>query len=64
MDSRWAGPIAESRAQMEAKGWSFLELTGDDLAAYEKLAMDAAWAATAKNAGAEISAELRAMLDR
>ena len=64
MDSIWAGPIAESQAQMREKGWTFLELTGDDAAKYEQMAMDAAWAVTAENAGADIAAELRAMLDR
>lgn len=64
MDTIWAGPIAESQAQMRDKGWTFLELTGDDAAMYEKMAMDAAWAVTAENAGADIAAELRAMLDR
>lgn len=64
MDTIWAGPIAESQAQMRDKGWTFLELSGDDAAMYEKMAMDAAWEVTAENAGAEIAAELRAMLDR
>ena len=64
MDSIWSGPIADSQAQMKAKGWTFLQLTGDDAAMYEKMAMDAAWAVTAANAGEEIAAELRAMLDR
>lgn len=64
MDTIWADPIAKSQAQMREKGWAFLELSGDDAAMYEKMAMDAAWAVTAENAGAEIAAELRAMLDR
>lgn len=64
MDNIWAEPIAESQAMMRDKGWTFLELTGDDAAMYEKMAMDAAWAVTAENAGDEIAAELRAMLDR
>lgn len=64
MDTIWADPIAESQAQMREKGWTFLELSGDDAALYEQTAMDAAWAATAANAGEEIAAELRAMLDR
>lgn len=64
MDNIWADPIAESQALMREKGWTFLELTGDDAAAYEKMAMDAAWAVTAANAGDEIAAELRAMLDK
>ncbi len=63
-DTIWAKPIAASQAEMKAKGWKFLELTGVDAAKYEKTAMDAAWAATAERAGKEISAELRAMLDR
>ncbi|MCK0150128.1 TRAP transporter substrate-binding protein DctP [Marivita sp. S6314] len=64
MDTIWAQPIADSQAQMREKGWTFLELSGDDAAAYEKMAMDAAWAVTAETAGADIAAELRAMLDR
>lgn len=64
MDTIWADPIAESQAQMREKGWTFLELTGADAARYEKLAMDAAWEAIAVTAGADISAELRAMLER
>jgi TRAP-type C4-dicarboxylate transport system substrate-binding protein len=64
MDDIWADPIAESQAQMREKGWTFLELTGDEAAVYEKMAMDAAWAVTAANAGEDIAAELRAMLDR
>ena len=64
MDSIWAGPIAESQTQMREKGWMFLELTGENAAAYEKMAMDAAWGVISENAGAEIAAELRAMLDR
>jgi len=64
MDTIWAEPIAASQAQMREKGWTFLELTGDDAAMYEKTAMDAAWAVTAENAGEDIAAELRSMLDR
>ncbi len=64
MDTIWADPIAESQAQMREKGWVFLELSGEDAAMYEEMAMDAAWAMTAENTGAEIAAELRSMLDR
>ncbi len=64
MDNIWADPIAESRAAMAEKGWAFLDLSGEDAEMYEKMAMDAAWAATAESAGEEIAAELRAMLDR
>ena len=44
-------------------GGDFLELSEEDAAAYRQTAMDAAWAVTSENAGAEIAAELRAMLD-
>jgi TRAP-type C4-dicarboxylate transport system substrate-binding protein len=64
IDTFWAEKIAAERALMEQKGWKFLELSGDDVARYEQTAMDAAWAATAESAGAEIAAELRAMMDR
>jgi len=64
MDKIWAGPIAASQEKMREAGWTFFELTGDEAAAYEKMAMDAAWAVTAENAGAEIASELRSMLDR
>lgn len=64
MDHIWAEPIAAGRQEMIDAGWNFLELTGDDAAAYEKMAMDAAWAVTAANAGEEIAAELRGMLDK
>lgn len=64
MDTIWAGPIAESQALMREKGWTFLELTGEDAAMYERMAMDAAWAVTAQNAGEDIATELREMLDR
>lgn len=64
MDDIWADDIATERAAQEAAGFSFLELTGDDAAAYEAMAMDAAWATIAENAGAEIATELRGMLDR
>lgn len=64
MDSIWTEDIAASRAAMERAGFGFLELPADEAARYEKMAMDAAWAVTAENAGAEIAAELRAMLDK
>ena len=49
---------------MEAAGFNFLELPADEAARYEEIAMDAAWDVTAANAGAEIAAELRGMLDK
>lgn len=64
MDSIWADDIATERAAQEAAGFGFLELHGEEAARYEDMAMDAAWAVTAENAGADIAAELRGMLDR
>lgn len=64
MDNIWADTIAAEEQAMIDAGWKILELTGDDAAAYEKTAMDAAWTVVATNAGEEIAAELRAMLDK
>lgn len=64
MDDIWADDIAAERAAQEAAGFTYLMLPEDEAARYEAMAMDAAWAMTAENAGAEIAAELRAMLDR
>ncbi len=64
MDNIWEKDIADSRAAMEAAGFSFLELDAAEAARYEKIAMDAAWEVTAANAGAEVAAELRGMLDK
>ncbi|MFK7752260.1 MAG: TRAP transporter substrate-binding protein DctP [Sedimentitalea sp.] len=64
MDSIWAEDIAASRKAMEEAGFGFLELSAEEAARYESIAMDAAWAVTAKNAGADVAAELRGMLDK
>lgn len=64
MDDIWADDIAAERAAQEAAGFTYVMLPEDEAARYEDMAMDAAWAMTAENAGAEIAAELRAMLDR
>lgn len=64
IDSFWADQIAAERALMLEKGWKFLELSGDEAASYEQVAMDAAWEATAASAGKDIAAELRTMMDR
>ncbi|MGP1358818.1 TRAP transporter substrate-binding protein DctP [Roseicyclus sp.] len=64
MDDIWAEDIATERAAQEAAGFSFLMLPEDEAARYETMAMDAAWAMTARNAGEEVAAELRGMLDR
>lgn len=64
MDNIWEKDIADSRAAMEAAGFNFLQLPADEAARYEAIAMDAAWGVTATNAGEEIAAELRGMLDK
>lgn len=64
MDDIWEDDIATERAAQEAAGFGFLQLSDEEAALYETMAMDAAWAMTAENAGADIAAELRGMLDR
>ncbi len=64
MDNIWAEDIATERAAQEAAGFNYVMLSEEEAARFEAIAMDAAWTMTAENAGAEIAAELRAMLDR
>ena len=64
MDYIWGDDITDNIAQMKAAGFKILVLPADEAARYEQLAMDAAWAVTAENAGDEIAAELRGMLDK
>lgn len=64
MDYIWGDDITDNIAQMKAAGFNILELPADEAARYEQLAMDAAWAVTAANAGDEVAAELRGMLDK
>lgn len=64
MDNIWAEDIATERAAQEAAGFNYVMLSEEEAARFEAIAMDAAWTMTAENAGAEIVAELRAMLDR
>jgi len=64
MDYIWGDDITDNIAQMKAAGFNILELPADEAARYEKMAMDAAWAVTATNAGDEVAAELRGMLDK
>jgi TRAP-type C4-dicarboxylate transport system substrate-binding protein len=64
MDYIWGQDIADNIELMKAAGFNILELPADEAARYEQMAMDAAWAVTAANAGDEIAAELRAMLDK
>jgi TRAP-type transport system periplasmic protein len=64
MDNIWGDAITDNIAQMEAAGFTILKLPADEAARYEQMAMDAAWAVTAANAGDEIAAELRGMLDK
>lgn len=64
MDYIWGKDITDNIAQMKASGFNILELPADEAARYEQMAMDAAWAVTAENAGDEVAAELRGMLDK
>ena len=64
MDFIWSQDIADNIELMKAAGFNILELPADEAARYEQMAMDAAWAVTAANAGDEVAAELRGMLDK
>ena len=64
MDYIWGQDIADNIELMKAAGFNILELPADEAARYEQMAMDAAWAVTAENAGDEVAAELRGMLDK
>mgnify|MGYP006082227361 FL=1 len=64
MDYIWGDDITDNIALMKAAGFNILELPADEAARYEQMAMDAAWAVTAANAGDEVAAELRGMLDK
>lgn len=64
MDYIWGQDIADNIELMKAAGFNILELPADEAASYEQMAMDAAWAVTAANAGDEVAAELRGMLDK
>jgi len=64
VDYLWGQDIADNIALMKAAGFNILELPADEAARYEQMAMDAAWAVTATNAGDEVAAELRGMLDK
>ena len=64
MDYIWGQDIADNIELMKAAGFNILELPADEAARYEQMAMDAAWAVTAANAGDEVAAELRGMLDK
>ena len=64
MDYIWGQDIADNIELMKGAGFNILELPADEAASYEQMAMDAAWAVTAENAGDEVAAELRGMLDK
>ena len=64
VDYLWGQDIADNIELMKAAGFNILELPADEAASYEQMAMDAAWAVTAENAGDEVAAELRGMLDK
>jgi TRAP-type C4-dicarboxylate transport system substrate-binding protein len=63
LDGIWAEDIAKGIADMDTAGFTRLQLSDEEAAQLEQIAMDAAWAATAESAGADVAAELRAMLD-
>ena len=63
VDYLWGQDIADNIELMKGAGFNILELPADEAARYEQMAMDAAWAVTAANAGDEVAAELRGMLD-
>ena len=63
VDYLWGQYIADNIELMKGAGFNILELPADEAARYEQMAMDAAWAVTAANAGDEVAAELRGMLD-
>jgi TRAP-type C4-dicarboxylate transport system substrate-binding protein len=64
VDYLWSQDIADNIELMKGAGFNILELPADEAASYEQMAMDAAWAVTAENAGDEVAAELRGMLDK
>ena len=64
VDYLWGQDIADNIELMKGAGFNILELPADEAARYEQMAMDAAWAVTAENAGDEVAAELRGMLDK
>ncbi len=63
LDGIWEADLAKGIADMDAAGFTRLQLSDEEAARLEQIAMDAAWAATAEAAGADVAAELRAMLD-
>jgi TRAP-type C4-dicarboxylate transport system substrate-binding protein len=63
-DYIWGDDITANVELMKGAGFNILQLPDSEVARYEKMAMDAAWAVTADNAGAEVAAELRSMLDK
>lgn len=63
LDTIWEDDVAKGVEEMDAAGFTRFQLTEEEAQKLEEIAMDAAWAATAESAGAEISAELRSMLD-
>jgi TRAP-type C4-dicarboxylate transport system substrate-binding protein len=62
-DTLWQDDVAEGEAAMEAAGFERFVLTGEAEQAFIQTAMDAAWATIEESAGAEIAAELRAMME-
>lgn len=63
LDGIWADDVAKGQADMDKAGFTRLELSADEAARLKQIAMDSAWAATAKTANPEVAAELRKMLE-
>lgn len=64
IDQIWAEDVATGAKEMAAAGFEVIELSDEDSTRLRAIAMDSAWAVIADEAGAEVAAELRAMLDR
>lgn len=62
LDKVWIDDVEQGVKEMEEAGFTRFQLSDEDAVIYNAKAMDAAWAVIAENAGAEVAAELRAML--
>ncbi|WP_112320957.1 TRAP transporter substrate-binding protein DctP [Oceanibium sediminis] len=62
IDEIWAADVAAGVEEMAAAGFTVVELSDEDAQKLRETAIDAAWAVIAEEAGAEVAAELRAML--
>lgn len=62
IDAIWAEDVATGVQEMADAGFEVIELSAEEQATYYAKALDAGWAVIAENAGADVAAELRAML--